>query len=76
VTDRITYDAPDTDRVDEIMVADCDVHIEMLDDSAAYFHLTRDGKQVRGDITATRNTRRRPALRITVEDDEIGLTDD
>jgi hypothetical protein len=58
--DRISYNTPATftgpdalmDTVDEIVLAGCTVHIEMLDDAHAYFHLTRDGLQVRGHLTA------------------------
>jgi hypothetical protein len=58
--DRISYNTPATftgpdtlmDTVDEIVLHDATVHIEMLGDDHAYFHLTRDGRDVRGHLTA------------------------
>jgi hypothetical protein len=58
--DRISYNTPTTftgpdslmDTVDEIVLAGATVHIEMLDDAHAYFHLRRRDGEVRGHLTA------------------------
>jgi hypothetical protein len=63
--DRISYNTPTTftgpdslmDTVDEIVLHRATVHIEMLDDEHAYFHLRRDGQEVRGHLAAARLSR-------------------
>jgi hypothetical protein len=58
--DRISYDTPATftgpdalmDTVDEIVLNRATVHIEMSTDDSAYFHLRRDGREIRGHLTA------------------------
>jgi hypothetical protein len=58
--DRISYNTPATftgpdslmDTVDEIVLHGATVHIEMLADDSAYFHLRRPDGEVRGHLTA------------------------
>jgi hypothetical protein len=58
--DRISYNTPATftgpdalmDTVDEIVLHRAMVHIEMLGDDHAYFHLRRPDGEVRGHLTA------------------------
>lgn len=62
--DRISYDprdygpCHDVQAVDEIVLRNCTVHIEMLDDDRAMLHLTdvEQGRMVRGHLTAVKLT--------------------
>jgi hypothetical protein len=45
------------DTVDEIVLAGCTVHIEMLDNDHAYFHLRRPDGEIRGHLAAARLSR-------------------
>lgn len=64
--DRISLNTPETwtggdwalDTVDEIVLYGATVHVEMLNDDAAYFHLRTDDGEVRGHLTAVLLSRR------------------